>query len=104
MQRFFDRKNDEHRLWYAHGANLVGTHQLPRLPKVHLAPHDVISWNERNHVRHPHSHWLDFLSTTTASHPSGAHCSASTWRIGLARNACGAAWTTTLLRSVASTA
>lgn len=54
-------KFDTHRIYYWDDAELVGTHMLPRLEPQQLIPHDVISFNERNTVRDPSGHWLDFF-------------------------------------------
>ena len=54
-------KVDHFRLHYWDGAELVGSHKLPQLqPQKHI-PHDVISFNERNSVKDPENHWIDFF-------------------------------------------
>ena len=54
-------KVDNFRLHYWDGAELVGSHLLPKLKPQKLIPHDVVSFNERNSVRNPETHWLDFF-------------------------------------------
>lgn len=55
------RKYDIFKLYYWHGATLVGKYCLPQLEPTQALPHDVISFNERSSVTHPEDHWLDFF-------------------------------------------
>ena len=61
MKNTDKRSRDHFRLRYWQDAELVGSHQLPRLSKQQYIPHDVISFNERNQVSDPENHWLDFF-------------------------------------------
>lgn len=54
-------KYDTHRIYYWDDAELVGSHKLPQLAPQTLIPHDVVSFNERNAVKDPSEHWLDFF-------------------------------------------
>lgn len=55
------RKYDIFKLYYWHGATLVGKYRLPQIKATQSLPHDVISFNERTSVSHPENHWLDFF-------------------------------------------
>lgn len=61
MERRNNPKLDEFRLWYHHGAELVGSHKLPQLAPQRHVPHDVRSWNERSQLSDLSRHWLDFF-------------------------------------------
>lgn len=61
MEKTGIRKYDIHRLCYFDEAKLVGSHNMPQLEPQQLIPHDVVSFNERNTVRDPANHWLDFF-------------------------------------------
>lgn len=54
-------KYDIHRIYYWDDAELVGSHRLPQLAPQTFIPHDVVSFNERNTVKNPAKHWLDFF-------------------------------------------
>lgn len=54
-------KADHFHLNYWEGAELVGPHKIPKLsPQQHI-PHNVVSFNERNGIKHPENHWIDFF-------------------------------------------
>ncbi|MDO4555101.1 MAG: DUF4417 domain-containing protein [Lachnospiraceae bacterium] len=55
------RKYDIFKLYYWHGATLVGKYKLPQVAPTQAIPHDVISFNERSGVREPEKHWIDFF-------------------------------------------
>lgn len=55
------RKYDNFKLYYWHGATLIGKYKLPQLAPTQSIPHDVISFNERSGISHPDKHWLDFF-------------------------------------------
>ena len=55
------RKYDIFKLYYWHGATLVGKYRLPQLEPTKFIPEKVISFNERNGVIHPEKHWVDYF-------------------------------------------
>ena len=55
------RKYDIFKLYYWHGATLVGKYKLPQLKENKFIPKNVISFNERNGVVKPEDHWIDFF-------------------------------------------
>lgn len=55
------RKYDIFKLYYWHGATLVGDHRLPLLASTQSIPFNVVSFNERSGIRHPEKHWIDFF-------------------------------------------
>lgn len=55
------RKYDIFKLYYWHGATLVGKYRLPQIKATQSLPYDVIGFNERTSVSHPENHWLDFF-------------------------------------------
>ena len=61
MEKTGGPKYDTHRINYWDDAELVGSHKLPQLAPQTLIPHDVVSFNERNAVKDPSEHWLDFF-------------------------------------------
>lgn len=61
MMRTNNRKYDIFKLYYWHNAMLVGKYKLPQLQPTQLIPHDVIGFNERNCIKDPENHWLDFF-------------------------------------------
>lgn len=61
MEKTGKPKYDTHRLYYFDDAELVGSHKLPQLKSQQLLPHDVVSFNERNSIKDPSKHWLDFF-------------------------------------------
>ena len=55
------RKYDIFKMYYWHGATLVGKYRMPQLKPTQLIPHDVIGFNERKGVSDPENHWIDFF-------------------------------------------
>jgi len=55
------RKYDIFKLYYWHGATLVGKYKLPQLKENQFIPKNVISFNERNGIAKPEEHWVDFF-------------------------------------------
>ena len=61
MLKTYVRKYDIFKLYYWHGATLVGKYRMPQLKPTQSIPHDVIGFNERNSVNNPENHWVDFF-------------------------------------------
>lgn len=61
MLKTFKRKYDIFKLYYWHGATLVGRYKLPQLKPTQEVPTDVISFNERKGAKHPENYWIDFF-------------------------------------------
>lgn len=59
------RKYDIFKLYYWHGATLVGRYRLPQLEPNRLIPRNVISFNERKGKSHPETCWIDFFIDDT---------------------------------------
>lgn len=59
------RKYDIFKLYYWHGATLVGKYKLPQLAPTQAVPQNVISFNERKSVSHPERSWVDFFIDDT---------------------------------------
>lgn len=55
------RKYDIFKLYYWHGATLIGKYRLPQLEPNQLIPRNVISFNERKGKSHPETRWIDFF-------------------------------------------
>ncbi len=55
------RKYDIFKMYYWHGATLVGKYRLPQLNPTQSIPSNVIGYNERKGVRDPENHWVDFF-------------------------------------------
>ena len=55
------RKYDIFKLYYFHNATLVGKYKLPQLKATQAIPENVISFNERNSIKKPEKHWVDFF-------------------------------------------
>ena len=55
------RKYDIFKLYYWHGATLVGKYRLPQLKPTKYVPKNVISYNERNGIKNPENHWVDYF-------------------------------------------
>lgn len=55
------RKYDVFKLYYWHNATLVGMYRLPQLEPTQAIPSQVISFNERNGIKHPEQYWVDFF-------------------------------------------
>ena len=45
------RKYDIFKMYYWHGATLVGKYRMPQLKPTQSIPHDVIGYNERSIVK-----------------------------------------------------
>lgn len=54
-------KYDVFKTYYWHGACLVGRYRLPQLKPTQSIPRNVIGFNERNSVKNPQEHWIDFF-------------------------------------------
>ena len=61
MLKTNNRKYDIFKLYYWHGAKLVGKYRLPQLEPNQFIPKNVISFNERKSIKNPEKHWLDFF-------------------------------------------
>jgi hypothetical protein len=61
MLKTYIRKYDVFKMYYWHGATLVGKYRLPQLQPTNSLPHDVIGYNERKGVSNPEKHWVDFF-------------------------------------------
>ena len=59
------RKYDIFKLYYWHGATLVGKYKLPQLDPTQAVPQNVISFNERKSISHPEKCWVDFFIDDT---------------------------------------
>jgi hypothetical protein len=55
------RKYDVFKLYYWHGATLVGSYKLPQLAPTQAIPSKVISFNERKGITNPEEYWVDFF-------------------------------------------
>lgn len=55
------RKYDNFKMYYWHGATLVGKYKMPQLKPTQSIPHDVIGYNERSGIKNPEKHWIDFF-------------------------------------------
>lgn len=55
------RKYDIFKLYYWHGATLVGKYKLPQLAPTQAMPTHVICFNERNRISKPENCWIDFF-------------------------------------------
>ena len=55
------RKYDNFKLYYWHGATLVGKYRLPQLEPTQAIPSKVICFNERNGIINPKEYWIDFF-------------------------------------------
>ena len=55
------RKYDIFKMYYWHGATLVGKYRLPQLKPTQSIPRNVIGYNERSGIRKPEKHWIDFF-------------------------------------------
>lgn len=55
------RKYDIFKMYYWHGATLVGKYRLPQLKPTQSIPRNVIGYNERSGIRDPEEHWIDFF-------------------------------------------
>lgn len=55
------KKYDIFKLYYWHGATLVGKYKLPQLKPTKFIPKNVISFNERNGIKHPENYWVDYF-------------------------------------------
>ena len=55
------RKYDLFKLYYWHGATLVGKYRLPQLAPTQSVPKNVISFNERKGIVKPKQYWVDFF-------------------------------------------
>ena len=55
------RKYDNFKLYYWHGATLVGKYRLPQLESTQAIPSKVICFNERNGIINPKEYWVDFF-------------------------------------------
>lgn len=55
------RKYDNFKLYYCHGATLVGKYRLPQLAPTQAIPSKVICFNERKSVSKPNEYWVDFF-------------------------------------------
>lgn len=45
------RKYDNFKMYYWHGATLVGKYKMPQLKPTQSIPHDVIGYNERSGIK-----------------------------------------------------
>ena len=61
MQRNYKGKYSIFKLDYWQGASLVGKFLIPKLAPNQLIPQNIISFNERNSIKNPERHWLDFF-------------------------------------------
>lgn len=61
MLKSNNTKIDIFKLYYWHDATLVGVYGLPQLAPTQEIPENVISFNERNGVKNPNKHWVDFF-------------------------------------------
>ena len=55
------RKYDNFKLYYWHGATLVGKYRLPQLAPTQAIPSKVICFNERKGIAKPEEYWVDFF-------------------------------------------
>lgn len=55
------RKYDNFKLYYWHGATLVGKYRLPQLAPTQAIPSKVICFNERKGIIKPEEYWVDFF-------------------------------------------
>lgn len=55
------RKYDNFKLYYLHGAVLVGQNRLPQIAPTQAIPSKVISFNERKGIAKPEEYWVDFF-------------------------------------------
>lgn len=55
------RKYDNFKLYYWHGATLVGKYRLPQLAPTQAIPSKVICFNERKGITKPEEYWVDFF-------------------------------------------
>lgn len=55
------RKYDNFKLFYWHGATLVGKYRLPQLAPTQAIPSKVICFNERKGITKPEEYWVDFF-------------------------------------------
>ena len=55
------RKYEYFKLYYWHGATLVGKYKLPQLDPTQEIPFNVISFNERKGIVNPERYWVDFF-------------------------------------------
>ena len=63
MNKMNDRKFDNFKLYYWHGASLVGKYQLPQLKTNKLIPpiHSIVSFSEISKVTKPSDYCVDFF-------------------------------------------
>lgn len=61
MVKTKSRKLDNFKLYYWHGANLVGKCKMPELASTQYVPFNVISFSERSGITKPFEHWVDFF-------------------------------------------
>lgn len=59
------RKYDNFKLYYWHGATLVGKYRLPQLAPTQAIPSKVICFNERKGIIKPEEYWVDFFIDDT---------------------------------------
>lgn len=55
------RKYDIFKLYYWHGATLVGKYRLPQIEPTQAVPQNVISFHERKRISNPETCWVDFF-------------------------------------------
>jgi hypothetical protein len=55
------KKYDVFKMYYWHGATLIGKYRMPQLKPTQSIPHDVIGYNERKGIMNPENHWIDFF-------------------------------------------